>query len=125
MRFQVPPSGSDDATTKTEKYLGMIVEDSTLQAALYESIHDQEHAPDILCGHTVVNISYLSPQNENGPAVVSILDKKTNQTRKVTTRLLVGADGVNSTVRKLVGWGQYGKGYGQTALVCTVITSAH
>ena len=35
-------------------------------------------------------------------------------------RLLVGADGANSQVRKLGGIGSWGWGYGQEAVVCTV-----
>ena len=35
-------------------------------------------------------------------------------------RLVVGADGANSQVRKLGGFGSWGWGYGQEAVVCTV-----
>ena len=33
---------------------------------------------------------------------------------------MVGADGANSQVRKLGGFGSWGWGYGQEAVVCTV-----
>ena len=35
-------------------------------------------------------------------------------------RLVVGADGANSQIRRLGGFGSWGWGYGQEAVVCTV-----
>jgi hypothetical protein len=39
-------------------------------------------------------------------------------------RLMIGADGANSQVRKLGGFGSWGWGYGQEAVVCTVKVTA-
>ena len=39
-------------------------------------------------------------------------------------RLIIGADGANSQVRKLGGFGSWGWGYGQEAVVCTVKVTA-
>lgn len=62
---------------------------------------------------------------DTGPVTVSLGNSKNNSDTKIlTARLVVGADGGASAVRRLSGLGSAGWSYGQEALVATVQTSA-
>lgn len=61
----------------------------------------------LMAGHDVMNVSL----------------KRANQALNVSTKLLIGADGGNSSVRKLLDIGQYVTAYGQTALITTIKSS--
>lgn len=100
--------------------LGSIAEDSTILAALYEIIDgkvDFRWNSSISAFH-VQELDLHSI----GPANVVISTKSDNKTGSVTlsTRLLVGADGAASTVRRLADISTYGWTYGQEAVVGTV-----
>lgn len=95
-----------------EPDLGHIVENRVILAALYERILRSD------------NIRYLCPAEpramslEEQGAAVALADG-----RRLTGRVVVGADGARSWVRGQAGITTTGWGYGQTALVATVETS--
>jgi ubiquinone biosynthesis monooxygenase Coq6 len=109
-----------------EEELGRITEDCTIQAGVYEAIREKGHQLDIILGSTVTSLQVASSgTNATGPAVVTISTSSSTPStppvlRTLTSRLLVGADGANSQIRKLGGFGSWGWGYGQEAVVCTV-----
>lgn len=110
--------------------LGRICEDSTIQAAVYQALVDQGHSVDLIFGAAITGLTVPSiGPHSYGPAEVTIspvtaasANKETGgaAVRKVTARLVVGADGAQSAVRRLAGLSQWGWGYGQEAVVCTV-----
>lgn len=59
------------------------------------------------------------------PAGMCVTLKQGRETLNLTTRLLVAADGGNSTVRRLLDIPQRRREYGQTALVAEVVTARH
>jgi ubiquinone biosynthesis UbiH/UbiF/VisC/COQ6 family hydroxylase len=94
--------------------LGYIVENNVLQAALYEKMVEleNENRLDLLCPSTVENIEEV---NIGGYAV-----KTSTEEEDLYTNLLVAADGGNSKVRNLLGFGNWGWKYEQDAIVATV-----
>ena len=94
--------------------LGYIVENNVLQAALYERMMElqDENKLDVLCPSTVENIEEV---NVGGYVV-----KTSTEGEDLFTNLLVAADGGNSKVRNLLGFGNWGWKYEQNAIVATV-----
>jgi len=93
-------------------HLGHIVENRVIQLALLDVIGD-------LSNVTVLTPARLARYREtSGGVEVTLEDGK-----KLTTRLLVGADGANSVVRKQAGIDTNRKQYPQHALVATVQTA--
>jgi len=94
--------------------LGYIVENNVLQAALYERMMElqDENKLDVLCPSTVENIEEV---NVGGYVV-----KTSTEEEDLFTNLLVAADGGNSKVRNLLGFGNWGWKYEQNAIVATV-----
>ena len=117
--------------------LGHICEDSTVQAAVYQALIDQGHSVELIFGAAITGLTVpaIGPHSY-GPAEVTISpvavgagaaagggatkDAAGTGVRKVAARLVVGADGAQSTVRRLSGLSTWGWGYGQEAVVCTV-----
>jgi 2-polyprenylphenol 6-hydroxylase len=91
--------------------LGFIVENSLIQQVLFEAIQQQENinylAPITLAGFTV----------ENNALEISLSDGQL-----IYTKLLVGADGINSTVRRCGNFEMHEKDYAQSALIAMVHT---
>mmetsp|Transcript_5649 Transcript_5649/g.5806 ORF Transcript_5649/g.5806 Transcript_5649/m.5806 type:complete len:594 (-) Transcript_5649:49-1830(-) len=110
------------ASELNESELGRIVEDCTIQAALYETLKDKKHEVDFLFDSTVTALHVgRIDANTAGPAEVTLSSSSSSaDSRTVTARLVVGADGGNSSIRRLGGFGSWGWGYGQEAVVCTV-----
>jgi 2-octaprenyl-6-methoxyphenol hydroxylase len=73
------------------------------------------------------NIEQLCPARLMGlmssDTNINVSLKRYNESLNITAKLLVGADGGNSSVRQLLDIGQYSTDYGQTALVTTVKTT--
>jgi ubiquinone biosynthesis monooxygenase Coq6 len=105
---------------KTE--LGRICEDVTIQAALYKVIAEMGHNIDIAHHSSILETKL--PPSDNPSKLVELVVKRTigevESEHKIFTRLLVGADGANSLVRRLVGIPSWGWSYGQEAVVATV-----
>jgi len=108
-----------------------IAEDSTVQAAVYEAL-GQTADVDLLFHATVTALDLPAPTAAHalGPAHATITTTGATstgsaagapgETKTVRARLVVGADGGASAVRRLAGLGMWGWGYGQDAVVCTV-----
>jgi ubiquinone biosynthesis monooxygenase Coq6 len=114
--------------------LGCIAEDAALTAALFESMKgyvnstaEGEASPskkkgvDCFFGRTASKIHVPAYKTHSlGPAVVDLMDVKDRSVKTVTCRLVVGADGAQSAVRRLAGIPSWGWTYGQEAVVATV-----
>lgn len=96
--------------------LGTMAENSTLQSALFDRLRvlAGEGLVELAVPAQVANIAF----DEKGPARVTLVggEKK----RDMTARLVVGADGAASRVKKTRGLPSWGWDYGQRALVATV-----
>ena len=116
-----------------------IAEDSTVQAAVYACLGKCADV-ELIFGAcvTALQLPEPSPAHALGPALVTITPTPTptaappsgetapapaglgRAPRVVRARLVVGADGAGSAVRRMAGLGTWGWGYGQEAVVCTV-----
>lgn len=117
VKFNARDLGVDD--------LGLVAEDSTIQSAIYQSIQDNGYKFDLIQGETIGNI--VSPSDKSftlDPITIDLVDPKNpqNPPRKLTSRLLVGADGGNSVVRRLTGVPTYGWNYAVEGVVATIST---
>ena len=94
--------------------LGYIVENSVLQSALYEKMLELKERGrlDVLCPSTVETIQEVD--------MGGYLVKASTDEHEFYTNLLVAADGGNSKIRKLLGFGSWGWSYEQNAIVATV-----
>jgi ubiquinone biosynthesis monooxygenase Coq6 len=105
--------------------LGRLAEDSTIQAALYQTLEDKGFQVDRIFGSTVTSLK-VGKGFAQGPAELTIspLSKESDagEARQVTAKLVVGADGAMSSVRKLADISSWGWNYGQEGVVCTVKT---
>ena len=116
--------------------LGSVAEDSHILRCIYRSIDETnaerssvaigqgDHGQgsgrvDYLFNNDVHAITHRASDNSS---VVDIIDRKTGMKKVINARLIVGADGPQSTVRRLGGISTWGWGYGQEAIVCTVQT---
>lgn len=89
--------------------LGYIVENSALLAVLWEKLRSSIKT-DVYCPARITTATW------QGECVTLALDDG----RRLAARLLVGADGADSTVRRLADIATRGWDYQQTALVATV-----
>ena len=86
--------------------------------------HIEEHIADLVAAANIscfydTRVAGLMAGND----AVHISLKQHNQSLNTSAQLLVGADGGQSTIRKLLEIGQINNDYGQTALVTTVKTT--
>ncbi|MEX1199044.1 MAG: UbiH/UbiF/VisC/COQ6 family ubiquinone biosynthesis hydroxylase [Pseudohongiellaceae bacterium] len=100
---------SFDASEIHADMLGYIVENRVIQAALHRRLDD---CPDV----ERLEASGIRSLQRGGDAVLLRLDDG----RSLRTRLLVGADGARSTVRRLAGFRTREWEYGHRAIVTTV-----
>src|SRR5213080_5022515 len=89
-----------------ERALAWIVEHRELTSALVESVRTAEHV-DVLAPSQPTAVAWRSDA-----ALITLSDG-----RSVSARLLVGADGVRSWVRREAGMTREPRAYGQTAVV--------
>lgn len=92
--------------------LGTIVENSLVQWSLWQSLLTMGGV-ELFCPDLVAGLDYV-----DGDPVIELESGKS-----VRCSLLVGADGANSAIRKLLGIGQDHWEYGQQGLVSVVETS--
>lgn len=106
----------DNKDDSKQLELGRIVEDSTVHSSIYDALKMKNYKNiDYIYGKSIQAI-----ERSDGMLSVSI-GSNNKEISKVTTKLLIGADGTNSTVRRLSGISTWGWGYGQEAIVCTVM----
>ncbi|MCU0835882.1 MAG: UbiH/UbiF/VisC/COQ6 family ubiquinone biosynthesis hydroxylase [Chromatiaceae bacterium] len=98
-----------DCADLGEPDLGHIVENRVTQLALWEAL-EQSPDVDLLCPAEIA-AAVVGPE----AVVVALADG-----RRLSARLLVGADGRDSRVRGLMGIGTQGWDYDQTAIVANV-----
>jgi ubiquinone biosynthesis monooxygenase Coq6 len=119
VKFSASESGLEE--------LGRMAEDSTIQAALYQTLEDKGFQVDRIFGSTVTSLKVRRGfAQEPAELTISPLSKESGaeEAKHVTARLVVGADGAMSPVRKLADISSWGWNYGQEGLVCTVGTEA-
>ncbi len=102
-----------DATDAGIDALGYVVQTTALAAVLYHAVQDLESI-DLISPAAMKDLVFSIDS-------VSISVKHANRERKVSARLLVGADGGRSRVRSLAGIGTHEVDYDQTAIV-TIVT---
>ncbi len=109
----VPPLGGDalvfDAAEIGERDLGVIVENSVLQAALGDAVRREGLA--LLTGE----VSALEQRRDEVAVEMA--------GRSVSAKLVIGADGAQSQIRQLAGLTATRTDYGQTALVAMIATA--
>lgn len=118
VKFSAADSGVEE--------LGRLAEDSTIQAALYQTFEDNDYAVEQMFGSTVTALEIDGKEFSRGPAKVTIspIDKDSGEkSKEVYARLVVGADGAMSSVRKMADISTWGWNYGQEGVVCTVQTA--
>jgi ubiquinone biosynthesis monooxygenase Coq6 len=100
--------------------LGHICENDMLVASLYETMK-QSNLPITLCFDQSIDSLLTDTSGSFGNKTATVrLRTADGKTRNVTARLVVGADGANSTVRKLAGISSWGWSYAHQAVVATV-----
>jgi len=105
-----------DATDAGIDALGYVVQTTALAAVLYHAVQDLESI-DLISPAAMKDLVFSVDS-------VSITVKHANRERKVSARLLVGADGGRSRVRSLAGIDAHEIDYDQTAIVATVTPEA-
>lgn len=96
--------------------LGAIVENNVLLQALSQRV---KTLTNVSCYEpsSMQNFSELSDNN-----VLIELEDQQGESRRLTSRLLIGADGVHSKVRSCAGISAARQDYQQSGLVCTVVS---
>lgn len=97
--------------------LGAVVEDSTIVQHLWSQIQDR---CTIIENSTIKSIKLSDDLYDNAQVTVMTKDGQNNLEQTVETKLVVGADGANSAVRRLMGIPRTQFEYGQSALTFTV-----
>lgn len=114
---------------KIDNVLGAVIEDEPLVSCLWDELREKEQV-DLISPSAVKKIipssSSLSSNSVSNPIEVIYQIKNKNgeeEEHKLTTDLLIAADGANSIVRRLLGTGTFPAisiGYGRRAVTCTV-----
>lgn len=100
-----------DAAQIDEPHLGHIIENRLIQTALYDRLLQDDELT------VLIPAAVRAVQPESDRVLVSLDDG-----RRLEARLLVGADGVNSGIRKLCRIAVDGHDYRQAGLVTTITT---
>lgn len=105
-----------DAETAASTLLGSMVEPSVIEHALYECMQDEaiQDYLTVICGHKVTDIDWLGANK--GYQITLDSDER------YAAKLLVGADGRGSFIRKQAGIKLDRLDYKQTAICCAIKT---
>lgn len=102
------------ATDEGVAALGYVVEGRVIGGALTAALAQRSRV-ELLCP---ARLTDLQVQSDAAQITLEV----DGRPRTVSTRLLVAADGVHSTVRERIGARSWRMGYGQTAVIATVTT---
>ncbi|KAK0538796.1 putative ubiquinone biosynthesis monooxygenase [Tilletia horrida] len=121
--------GTDEPGLADTPHLSSMVELSNLQQALLKTLRQRAeggHARVTILQNTKVQDISPSPaadEHENNPdpwPVLTLASNTTQQPQLLRTRLLIGADGHGSPVRKYAGIRTFGHDYNQRGMVSTL-----
>lgn len=119
-----------DVSNPNDSQLGTMVEISNLQQAMLSRIEELKSEYDVsirvLDGTKVENIEAMQPDQKSTPSTYTDawpLIHLSGDHKPIKSRLLVGADGNNSPVRKYAGIKAQGWPYGRMGVVATVKTA--
>lgn len=109
-----------DSATTTTNTLGCVIGDAPLVSSLWQNIRSREGCTvDV---YAPAMVKHVTTPSKNEAVTVSIQQNKEDEASMldITARLVVAADGANSTVRRLLGMPTIQLGYGRRAVTCTV-----
>lgn len=111
-----------DLPPDSGSYLGAVVEDAVLQNYLWRELDSKNVKiwKETTVANVAVPASPLEPWCELELKSTAAAAAETADPKKMSTKLLVAADGANSHVRNLTGMATAGWDYGQQALTFTV-----
>ena len=101
--------------------LGAIIENNVLQQMLFEKVKAADNIT-YLCPQEITQIDYKLADLEQAASTRAASTIVLSSGKKIQATLLVGADGVNSNVRKAASIQRVQQSYRQQALVCNVVT---
>jgi 2-octaprenylphenol hydroxylase len=106
--------------------LGAIIENNVLQQMLLEKVKTADNIT-YLCPQEITQIDYSVAEGEQATSTQAVSTQAASTItlssgKKIQAKLLVGADGVNSNVRKAASIQRVKQSYQQQALVCNVTT---
>ena len=102
--------------------LGVIVENNVLQQMLIDSIQTADNI-SYICPQEISAIDYQPADEKTADTTVVLSAGDSSAEKRLTAKLLVGADGVNSKVRQAALIQRVRRPYQQQGLVCNVATS--
>ncbi len=94
--------------------LGYVVEAAVMGRAFAPALESLPNT-DLICPARITGVTVKDEQ-------VEVELEHDGQHRRLTSRLLVAADGGRSTVREMLGAKTFGLGYGQTAVIANIVT---
>jgi len=111
-----------DPNSKRSSYLGGCCEDQTLVETLWDELSSSSSSTSSSTKNNIELMSNTSIKSIANVGNVSnnLVSVETNKDKKFKTAVLIGADGANSSVRKLAGIPRIGGDYDQNALTFTV-----
>ena len=101
--------------------LGAIIENNVLQQMLLDKVTAADNI-SYLCPQEITHIDYRLAEVEQAASARAVSIITLSSGKKIQATLLVGADGVNSNVRKAASIQRVKQSYLQQALVCNVVT---
>lgn len=102
--------------------LGAIIENNVLQQMLLETVTSANNI-SYLCPEEIVDIDYAPVVAESSHVKRAVSTLSLASGKRLSAKLLVGADGVNSKVRETAAIQRAQQAYSQQGLVCNVQTS--
>ena len=99
-----------------QSHLGHIIENRLIQLALWQQMQQQQNI-SLLCPATLVKFE------QNSSSVALTLSTGNDSSQLVRAKMVIGADGGNSYVRKLANIGSTGWDYAQSAMLINVRTA--
>ena len=115
-----------DAQQVGSSYMGYIVENDVMHSIMLEHLHEQiSDQFSLLEGHVLEGVNHPDLDRFGSPSQLivkssSMTDSEDVHKKEFTCNLLIGADGFDSSVRRLTGLESVGWDYRQSAIVATM-----